>query len=188
MHTLLALHRRESVAFRVGVIHTPYTTLSPPTISAPRWTQGECRMKQGCVRWQWHPSHAMNNQWTPSGAYDRGAELQSFTPGPFTSSLSLFFSPRPYLPHTLPLTFSLFNIPTHITSTLLLSHFISHPLFHFFPSTSHCPFLTPLTVAGLLSLSHIGVEVFLILIQRSDSQLANKVTRCPLEDICFYDL
>lgn len=187
MHTLLELHRRESVAFRVGVIHTPYTTLSPPTISAPRWTQGECRMKQGCVRWQWHPSHTMNNQWTPSGAYDRGAELQSFTPGPFTSSLSLFLSTSLLAPHTASHFFTIQYSHTYYQYTTTVSFHLTSPL-SFFPSTSHCPFLTPLTVAGLLSLSHIGVEVFLILIQRSDSQLANKVTRCPLEDICFYDL
>lgn len=53
-----------------------YTAVPP--FSAPRCTEAESRMEQNCVWWQWHPSHAMNNQWTPSGAYNRGAQLQSF--------------------------------------------------------------------------------------------------------------
>lgn len=51
--------------------------IAPPPSLPPRCTEAQSRMEQGCVRWQWHPSHAMNNQWTPSGAYNRGAQLQS---------------------------------------------------------------------------------------------------------------
>ena len=78
----------------------PYTTLPTP-IPAPRCTEAESRMEQSRVRWQWHSSHAMNNQWTPSGAYNRGAQLQSFTAGWLAPSLPprpthcLTFSPSP---------------------------------------------------------------------------------------------
>lgn len=121
--------------------HTAYRSpiqLSPPPppISAPRCTEAQSRMEQSCVRWQWHPSHAMNNQWTPSGAYNRGAQLQSLTP----VCLSL--------PNSQSLTFGQFLPPV---PSLFLSHF-SHTYYHytasvllcliiscFSPSTSLCP-------------------------------------------------
>lgn len=90
----------------------PYTALPTP-IPAPRCTEAESRMEQSRVRWQWHPSHAMNNQWTPSGAYNRGAQLQSFTPGCVSLSLC----------------------PTHCLSLFhRLSHLLSHPPFPTFPT------------------------------------------------------
>lgn len=98
----------------------PYTALPAP-ISALRCTEAESRMEQSRVRWQWHPSHAMNNQWTPSGAYNRGAQLQSFSPGclsQFTPlTVSQFFTCSlafltPLFPHifTQSLSHCLFNL------------------------------------------------------------------------------
>ena len=102
----------------------PYRAALPSPISAPRCTEAESRMEQSRVRWQWHPSHAMNNQWTPSGAYNRGAQLQSFTPGCLSLSLSLALS------HTLSLTFS----PSSLTCSLALPFLLFFP--HILPRHS----------------------------------------------------
>lgn len=120
----------------------PYTALPAP-ISALRCTEAESRMEQSRVRWQWHPSHAMNNQWTPSGAYNRGAQLQSFSPGclsQFTPlTVSQFFTCSlaflsPLFPHifTQSLFHCLFNLhprPVLHPSPALTPHL--HPSFEF---------------------------------------------------------
>ncbi len=100
-----------------------YTAL-PTLVSAPRCTEAESRMEQSRVRWQWHPSHAMNNQWTPSGAYNRGAQLQSFTPGWLSLPLSLS------VPHT---------VSHFFTASLTCSLTPPFPLFpHILPLHSYC--------------------------------------------------
>ena len=116
----------------------PYRAALPSPISAPRCTEAESRMEQSRVRWQWHPSHAMNNQWTPSGAYNRGAQLQSFTPGCLSLSLSLSRSVPHTVSHFLALLSHLFSrppfptfFPTHITTTQPPSRFFSHHLVFF---------------------------------------------------------
>lgn len=100
-------------------------TAHPTPNSAPRCTEAESRMEQSCARWQWHPSHAMNNQWTPSGAYNRGAQLQSLTPGCLSLLLSLA------LPNAQSLTFSRFLSPVFSS---VLSQFSPHII----PLRSYC--------------------------------------------------
>lgn len=172
----------------------PYTDLPTP-ISAPRCTEAESRMEQSRVRWQWHPSHAMNNQWTPSGAYNRGAQLQSFTPGWLSLALSLSSS------YTLSLTFSpsLSPVPSPFAPFPLFPHILpprshhlvlSHHLLVFFSiyisiALFWPPLLLPMLLCGLCDRI---VMVSPILIQQYNSQAANKVTCCPLKDMCFYDL
>lgn len=159
--------------------------LSPPP-SLPPGALRQSRMEQSRVRWQWHPSHAMNNQWTPSGAYNRGAQLQSFTPGWLSLSIphtvSHFFTI--YLTCSLTLPFPLFPhiLPLHSYS-LVFSHRLA--IFFYIPMTCSAPPPLPMLLSCLYDRL---VKVSLILIQQYNSQAANEVTCCPLKDIHFYDL
>lgn len=112
-----------------------------------------------------------------------------------TMSLSLSLSSS----HTASLTFfstvfltcSLTLPLLHITTTQLPSHFfLSLRLFlhlHLYALLS--PPAPPLPLPLLLSgLCDSPVMVSLILIQRYNSQVANKVTCCSSKDIRFYDL
>lgn len=172
-----------------------YTATPTPYISAPRCTEAESRMEQSRVRWQWHPSHAMNNQWTPSGAYNRGALLQSFTPRclSLSFSLSLFLalsvtlssSLSPVLSPSLSLHFS--HTYYHYTATAGRSLIISSSSFSVYISLP-CSAPPPPLPMQLGYLCDRLVMVSLILIQQYNSQAANKMTCCPLKDTGFYDL
>lgn len=153
---------------------TATSALNTPS-SAPRCTEAESRMEQSYVQWQWHPSHAMNNQWTPSGAYNRGAQHQSLSSG---WHLSLFLSPSHTVSRfsTTSLTCSLFLFPTHITATRLLCLIVSSSgrelCALMFPPVFPSP---PLPLFMLLSdLCDRLVMVSLILIQQYNSPAANK--------------
>lgn len=120
-------------------IHIQPHAALPTPISAPRCTEAESRMEQSRVRWQWHPSHAMNNQWTPSGAYNRGAQLQSLTPECLSLCPPLCF------------TFSPSHSPVPSPS---LSHF-SHMLV---PLRSRC-----LTFSHHLSIFSLNLHLYALL-------------------------
>lgn len=89
----------------------PCTALPSP-IPAPGCTEAESSVEPSRVWWQWHPSHAMNNQWTPSGAYNGGAPLQS---------LYSLFVPHSLLHHCPSPALSPFT-PTSPTRTVLMLH------------------------------------------------------------------
>lgn len=138
---------------------------SPTPLFAPRCTEAKHRMEQSCVWWQWHPSHAMNNQWTPSGAYNRGAQHQSFTPRwlCLPPSESLTCTTFPHI---------LICPSSNSFSELIVSSSVSMP----YP---------PLHLRGPCGSI---VMVFFIHILLYYSQAPNKMTCCPSKATRFNDL
>ncbi len=165
------------ILLNVALYSAPHPHLCPQV----HWGREQNGAKP--VRWQWHPSHAMNNQWTPSGAYNRGAQLQSFTPGCLSRSLSLSLPPSLCPTHRLSLYFRLCSLALPLFPHILPHSYclaFSHHLAFFSIYISLPCSAPPAPLAMLLSgLFDRLVMVSLILIQLYNSQAANKVTCCP---------